>query len=68
MQDESEMGQRLLLEGEVAHFLGVSLACLRRWRWERRGPAYIKAGRLVRYDLNDLQDWVESRKCSGGRS
>jgi hypothetical protein len=30
----------LLTETEVADWLRVSLACLRRWRLERRGPRF----------------------------
>ena len=39
----------LLNETEVAKKLRVSLACLRRWRLEKRGPMFLKIGPLVRY-------------------
>ena len=39
----------LLTEPHVADRLRVSLACLLRWRLERRGPRFIKVGSLVRY-------------------
>ena len=38
----------LLTEDEVARQLRVSVASLRRWRLERRGPQFIKVGSLVR--------------------
>lgn len=43
------MSSDLLNETEVAKKLRVTLACLRRWRLEKRGPAFIKIGQLVRY-------------------
>ena len=53
--------ERLLNESEVADMLGVTVSCLRRWRYERRGPRFIKLGRLVRYPARDLADWIEAR-------
>src|SRR5438132_119121 len=43
---EAHMGT-LLTEEDVAKHLHVSVASLRRWRVERRGPQYIKVGSLV---------------------
>ena len=34
---------------EAAKFLGNKVQTLRNWRHLRRGPAYIKLGRSVRY-------------------
>ena len=38
----------LMTEEQVSKLLHVSVASLRRWRLERRGPAFIKVGSLVR--------------------
>ena len=38
-----------LRETEAAKKLGVAVQTLRNWRHVRRGPAYIKFGRNVRY-------------------
>jgi excisionase family DNA binding protein len=48
----------LLTELEVAERLRVSLACLRRWRLERRGPRFLKVGSLVRYPAEELDRWI----------
>jgi predicted DNA-binding transcriptional regulator AlpA len=63
----------LLTEQVVAKHLSVSLACLRRWRYERRGPVVIHVGRLVRYRRSELEDWIarqprggEQNEASGG--
>ena len=33
-----------------------------RWRREGTGPAYIKVGRSVFYDREDVQAWLQSHK------
>jgi excisionase family DNA binding protein len=55
----------LLTEPEVADRLRVSLACLRRWRLERRGPRFVKVGSLVRYPAEELDRWIESLPAGG---
>ncbi len=55
----------LMTETEVAKRLNVSLASIRRWRLERRGPAFVKVGALVRYRPEQLDDWL-SRLPTGG--
>lgn len=55
----------LLNEREVAKKLRVSLACLRRWRLEKRGPVFLKVGSLVRYRQEDLDAWLQSLPTGG---
>jgi predicted DNA-binding transcriptional regulator AlpA len=55
----------LLTEEEVAKHLHVSLAALRRWRLEGRGPQFIKVGALVRYRPEALEDWLASQPTGG---
>ena len=55
----------LLNETEVAKKLRVSLACLRRWRLEKRGPVFLKIGSLVRYQQEDLATWLQSLPTGG---
>jgi excisionase family DNA binding protein len=55
----------LLTESEVAGRLRVSLACVRRWRLERRGPRFVKVGSLVRYPAEELDRWIESLPTGG---
>lgn len=67
--------QVLLKEAEAARSLGVSVSCLRKWRWEDSqriqrgeapaGPPWRKVGRLVRYPASALLRWVESRPGGG---
>jgi excisionase family DNA binding protein len=55
----------LLTESEVSRVLRVSLATLRKWRVEKRGPRFIKIGPLVRYQLEDLREWLSALPTGG---
>ena len=57
--------QNFLTEKEVARQLCVSLASLRRWRLEKRGPRFVKLGALVRYRPEDLERWMDSLPTGG---
>ena len=59
--EEDHMTGMLLTESEVAGRLRVSLACLRRWRLERRGPRFLKVGSFVRYSRAALLGQGPSR-------
>ncbi len=41
--------------------LGVETTTLQNWRWSGDGPRYVKVGRLVRYRLSDLADWLDQQ-------
>ena len=57
--------QIFLTEKDVAKQINVSLATLRRWRLERRGPRFVKVGVLVRYRPEDLEQWMETLTVGG---
>jgi excisionase family DNA binding protein len=57
--------QSFLNEQEVSKRLNVSVATLRRWRLEKRGPVFVKVGSLVRYRLEDLDSWVAALPTGG---
>ena len=54
-----------LTEQEVSKRLNVSVATLRRWRLEKRGPMFVKVGSLVRYRPEDLDSWVAALPIGG---
>lgn len=41
----------------------ISKRTLQSWRLRGVGPPYIKCGRSVRYDVTEINRWLESRKC-----
>jgi predicted DNA-binding transcriptional regulator AlpA len=55
----------LLTEYDVAQRLHVSLASLRRWRLEKRGPRFIKVSSLVRYRPEDVEEWLSALPTGG---
>ena len=57
--------QIFLTEKEVAKQINVSLASLRRWRLDQRGPRFVKVGALVRYRPEDLERWMETLPTGG---
>lgn len=55
------MQTQLLTTQQAAEFLGVSVAFLERDRWAGARVPFIKIGsRAVRYQLNDLEQYVQS--------
>jgi excisionase family DNA binding protein len=59
------MMQIFLTEKDVAKQINLSLATLRRWRLERRGPRFVKVGALVRYRPEDLEQWMAALPTGG---
>lgn len=61
--------RRLLTDPEAATYLGVSISFLRQGRMEGRranrspGPPFIKMGKAIRYDLQDLDTWLAANRC-----
>jgi len=49
-------------EKRAAQFLGVAVQTLRNWRHLRRGPAYVKMGRSVRYQVEDLKAYLLNKR------
>lgn len=49
----------VLTNKEAARKLGISHRTLEDWRLTNRGPRFVKLGRLVRYRLGDLLDFME---------
>ena len=51
-----------LTDVQVSEITGLALSTLRNDRWLRRGIIYVKKGRAVRYALEDVQRFMESKK------
>jgi predicted DNA-binding transcriptional regulator AlpA len=49
-------------ERQASKLLGVAVQTLRNWRHLRRGPAYVKMGRSVRYQVKDLEAYLQRKK------
>ncbi|WP_342372454.1 helix-turn-helix domain-containing protein [Propioniciclava soli] len=45
----------------AAAYLGYAAHTLECWRWERRGPLYLKLpSGAIRYDRDALDEWAKS--------
>ena len=54
--------KKAINEKQASIILGVAVQTLRNWRHQRRGPAYVKLGRSVRYRILDLDEYLLNRK------
>lgn len=59
MQITTQAG--LVTVREAARYLSVSVSTLYGWVWQRRIP-FVKVGRALRFDLDDLKKFVEGNK------
>ncbi len=57
-------GMNLLSAEQVAELTGLAPDTLAQWRSQRRGIPYLKIGRAVRYDLNDVQAYLRGCRVS----
>lgn len=53
------MDEKLLTAREVAEYVGVSPCTVNRWRFnEKISLPFIKIGRVIRYKLSDVSDFI----------
>lgn len=48
----------LVAPDEVAAYLGISPDTMKDYRQQGRGPRYTRVGKLVRYRLADVDEWL----------
>lgn len=48
----------VLTPREAAGFLNVSVHTLAKWRCNKKGPGYMRTGRLIRYDRKVLEAYL----------
>jgi hypothetical protein len=54
--------KKMLSEGDLAQVLDKSIATVRRWRRVSQGPVWMKIGKTVAYDPDDVAAYVERAK------
>ena len=52
----------LINEIKTAEILCVAVQTLRNWRHQRKGPPYLKISRAVRYKVEDLENFMDSKR------
>ncbi len=50
---------RLLNDKELARMIGVTVACIRKWRREGRGPSYMKVEGSIRYREKTVLEFLD---------
>ena len=60
--NHEDIPQYRIREKPAAKYIGMSVPFLRLGRMRGDGPPYLKIGRAVRYDVRDLDRWLESRR------
>jgi hypothetical protein len=53
---------RHLTQAELARRWRISPRTLERWRWLRQGPAYLKLGAVVAYQLTDVEAYEAAQR------
>jgi excisionase family DNA binding protein len=48
----------LLTTAEAAERLGISVSELTAWRWQRRGPKFVRHGGSIRYPEDAVVAWL----------
>ena len=56
------MNRQLVNEYQAAEQLCIAVQTLRNWRHMRRGPAYLKISRSVRYKPEDLEAYMDANR------
>jgi hypothetical protein len=51
----------LLMEEHAARLLSLSVRTLQSWRLRGNGPAFVRAGRAIRYRRRDLISWINEK-------
>jgi predicted DNA-binding transcriptional regulator AlpA len=62
MTSTTNLTEPLVTEHEAARMLKMSLTSLRRWRQDGSGPPFCKLGRSVRYQPQDIADFVAAAR------
>lgn len=58
---------RLVTIQEAARYLSVSVSTLCGWVWQRKIP-FVKMGRALRFDQEDLEQFVRSHRAEARMS
>jgi len=62
MKIDNLKSRNLLNPKQTAELLGITTGTLSVWRCAKRYPlSYIKIGKKVRYDSNDIEKFIRSR-------
>lgn len=55
--------KKLIREAAAAAYIDSSPATLRKWRHQGRGPGFVRFGRSIRYDVAELDRFIEAHRA-----
>ena len=58
--------KRWLCTKELANYTGYSASFFEKLRCYGGGPPFYKIGRNVRYQIEDVENWLELKRCDAG--
>lgn len=61
-QEQINAEVTVMNEKRAAAFLDMKVATLQAWRVRGDGPTFLKLGSAVRYTMEDLKAFIESKK------
>ena len=59
---------QLLTEAQAADLLALKPDTLRRWRYQGRGPTFVRVGASVRYRITDVERWIAANTVQPRRA
>jgi predicted site-specific integrase-resolvase len=59
---KDQIKREMLDAGQAAQYLQIAVQTLARWRAQGIGPAFVKVGGLVRYEVADLNEFLDARR------
>ncbi len=62
-----EAPEPMVTPREVSAVLKVAVQTLAQWRCQGKGPAFHKAGRLIRYDWADVREYQRAQRRGSGK-
>jgi predicted DNA-binding transcriptional regulator AlpA len=62
MDATTQITATILTQRELAELLRLPERTLEDWRLTHTGPPYLKLGRHVRYDVQDVLAWVQEHR------
>lgn len=58
---QTKLASSIMTVTQAADYLGLAVSTLNKWRCHGGGPVFIKMGRAVRYRVEDLEAFIQSR-------
>ena len=59
---KNTLRRQFLTKKELADYLGLSVFTIDSWVSQRREVPFVKMGRRVMFDMEDVRAWVEANK------